>query len=240
MVETENMDLIEIEYRFQIEGEESNRYKVVLDSARLQAVAEVPSMLPSWTALSCHQCSNCPLDPGDISHCPAATSMVHVVDHFDQLLSYDQALVSVATAERTISTSTTVQRAVCSLMGLLMATSACPRTAFFKPMARFHLPFASTAETIWRATSTYLMAQYFRYQSGNTPDLAFEGLSKIYAQIQIVNHAFSKRLREACQQDPMINAIILLDMFATSMPTAIETSLEEIRHLFVPYLKHMN
>lgn len=234
------MNQIEIEYRFQIEGEESSRYNVALDGTCLQAVREVPDVLPEWTALACHQCPNCPFDTAVTSHCPAATSMVHLVEHFDQLLSYDNAQVVVVTEGRIVSTTTTVQRAVCSLMGLLMATSACPHTAFFKPMARFHLPFANTAETIWRATSTYLMAQYFLHQSGHEPDLCFEELRKIYARIQIVNTAFSKRLRNACQQDPMINAIILLDMFAKSMPTAIETSLEEIRHLFVPYLKHMD
>jgi hypothetical protein len=30
-----------------------------------------------------------------------------------------------------------------------------------KPMARFHLPLASEEETIYRATTMYLLAQYF-------------------------------------------------------------------------------
>jgi hypothetical protein len=34
----------------------------------------------------------------------------------------------------------------------------------------------------------------------------------------------------------MVNAVILLDMFAKSMPLAIDDSLEEIRYLFKPYL----
>ena len=55
-----------------------------------------------------------------------------------------------------------------------------------------------------------------------------------------MNFAFAQRLREACQKDSMVNAIILLDMFAKSMPWAIEESLEEIRHLFQPYLSRMN
>jgi hypothetical protein len=119
-----------------------------------------------------------------------------------------------------------------------MATSRCPMTGFFKPMARFHLPFASTAETIWRATSTYLLAQYFKQQDGGEPDLVFAGLIQIYNNIQTVNSSFVKRLRSACNGDSMINAIVLLDMFAQSMPSAIDESLEEIRCLFVPYLNH--
>lgn len=237
--EIHKMNLIEIEYRFQIEGEQNHCYPVRIDETHLRSVEDPPEVALEWTALSFHQCPNCPLDNTKISRCPAALNMVRLVEGFDQLLSYENARVVVKTTERIIYADTTVQRAVCSLMGLLMAASDCPLTAFFKPMARFHLPFASTAETIWRATSTYLMSQYFLSQDGCSPDLRFEGFSKIYDQIQIVNTAFAKRLRSACQQDSMVNAIILLDMFAQSMPSAVDASLEELRHLFVPYLKHL-
>jgi len=229
---------IEIEYRFKIEGEQNETFKVTLDADSLRTMDTARGELPPWTALAFHKCTNCPLEDALEPHCPAAVNMLSLVDRFNQLLSYDKTMVVVVTEERTIYGHTTVQRGICSLMGLLMATSGCPFTAFFKPMARFHLPFASTEETIWRATSTYLLAQYFRYRTGISPDLIFEGLSEIYAQIQIVNMSFAKRLRSACRQDSMVNAIILLDMFAKSMPSAIEESLEEIRHLFVPYLTH--
>lgn len=231
------MDEIQIEYRFQVDAEQDDRYLVTLDAATLITLDTPPADLPPWTSLRSNQCPNCPLDPFLEFHCPPAVNMVRLVDRFDRLLSYDKTLVSVTTEERQVFSHTTVQRGICSLMGLLMATSRCPRTAFFKPMARFHLPFASTQETIWRATSTYLLAQYFRYGDGCTPDMAFEGLSAIYGEIQTVNKAFARRLRGACRQDSMVNAIILLDMFAKSMPTAIETSLDEIRELFIPYLR---
>jgi hypothetical protein len=231
------MDAIQIEYCFQVDEAQDDRYLVTLDAATLITLDAPPAELPSWTILRTNQCPNCPLDPFVASHCPAAVNMVRLVDRFDQLLSYDKTMVSVTTEERKVFSHTTVQRGICSLMGLLMASSRCPRTDFFKPMARFHLPFASTQETIWRATSTYLMAQYFRYGDGCTPDMTFTGLSAIYGEIQTVNKAFARRLRGACRQDSMVNAIILLDMFAKSMPTAIEASLTEIRELFIPYLR---
>jgi hypothetical protein len=227
---------IEIEYCFQIEGDQSESYQVILDPVTLQSVETDIDTLPDWTDLTFHQCGNCPLANSETDHCPAAVNMVRLVQRFNQLLSYDSTMVVVITAERKVYSQTTVQRGVCSLMGLLMASSGCPLTAFFKPMARFHLPFASTEETIWRATSTYLLAQYFQQQKGSPPDVCFQGLSDIYDQIQTVNQSFAKRLRSACQHDSMINGIILLDMFAKSMPTAIEASLEDIRHLFEPYL----
>ncbi len=233
------MKLIEIEYRFQMENEKVDSFIVKLDPNTLQMVNTRTKGLPAWTELKLHQCPNCPLTGKESARCPAAANMVDLVDRFNQLLSYDEATVIVVTEERYVYNKTTIQRGVCSLMGLLMASSACPLTAFFKPMARFHLPFASTEETIWRATSTYLLAQYFRQEDGCRPDTRFRGLSEIYHKIQTVNMAFAKRLRAACQHDSMVNAIILLDMFAKSMPTAIEASLEEIRHLFVPYLTHI-
>lgn len=231
------MDSIQIEYCFQMDEAQSDRYLVTLDPGSLTTLDAPPLDLPHWSRLQTNQCPNCPLDPSVEFHCPAAVNMVRLVERFDQLLSYDKTLVSVTTEERKVFSHTTVQRGICSLMGLLMATSRCPRTAFFKPMARFHLPFASTQETIWRAASSYLLSQYFRYGDGGTPDFTFKGLSTIYGEIQIVNKAFARRLRAACRQDSMVNAIILLDMFAKSMPTAIEASLGEIRELFIPYLQ---
>ncbi|RJQ70972.1 MAG: hypothetical protein C4519_20435 [Desulfobacteraceae bacterium] len=231
------MDSIEIEYCFQMQGEEQREsFKVSIEAKSLQAVCSYGNKMPSWTALEFHQCPNCPLKKGP--HCPAAVNMVGLVECFDRLLSYGETVVTVTTAERLVRSDTSMQRGICSLMGLMMASSGCPLTAFFKPMARFHLPFASTEETIWRATSTYLMAQYFRHQMGSPTDVSFQGLSALYRQVQIVNSAFAKRLRAACRRDSMINAIVLLDMFAKSMPYAIEDSLDQIRELFIPYLTH--
>lgn len=230
------MNPIEIEYCFLLEGDRRETFRVTIDSESLQTTHGFSKQPPSWTALGFFQCPNCPLK--EETHCPAALNMVELVERFDRLLSFNKTMVCVNMADRIIRCNTSTQRGICSLMGLLMASSGCPLTAFFKPMARFHLPFANTEETIWRATSTYLLAQYFRQRDGNAADISFQGLSALYRQIQIVNSAFSKRLRSACRLDPMINAVILLDMFAKSMPYAIEESLEQIRHLFVTYLTH--
>lgn len=232
------MKPIVIEYQFQLEEGREDVFRMHLDPQSLETVDSPPADLPEWTDLGFCQCGNCPLDPVVEPSCPAAVNMVQVVDRFTELLSHDMVSVAVKTEERLVCSNTTVQRGVCSLMGLLMAASACPMTTFFKPMARFHLPFASTQETIWRATSAYLLAQYFRQQDGAKPDIHLTGLTRIYNDIQTVNMAFADRLRAACRHDSMVNAIILLDMFAKSMPSAIEESLEEIRHLFIPFLPY--
>jgi hypothetical protein len=233
-----DMEDLEIQYRFRLEDGKEEVFQFHLDPATLEITPSWPHELPAWTKLEFHQCANCPLEVKDGTRCPAAVSMVGLVDRFTALLSYDRASVEVTTNKRIVLRDSTIQHGICSLMGLLMATSRCPMTGFFKPMARFHLPFASTAETIWRASSAYLLAQYFKQQEGGDPDLVFAGLVRIYNDILMVNASFVKRLRSACDGDSMINAIILLDMFAQSMPSAIDESLEEIRCYFVPYLNY--
>ena len=233
------MQPFKIQYRFRLDDGWQVQFNLKLNPFTLVADIDFHSGLPSWTRLDFHQCANCPLDVGQTKQCPAAVNMVPIVNRFADLLSHDEAMVEVQTADRMVFAHKTVQHGICSLMGLLMATSECPLTDFFKPMARFHLPFASTDETIWRATSTYLLLQYFKTQSGGTPDVHFRQLRRVYDDIQVVNSAFAKRMRAACRCDSMINAIILLDMFAKSMPIAIDDSLEQIRHLFTPYLSHI-
>lgn len=164
--------------------------------------------------------------------------MVDLVKRFDDLLSFDKTTVLVEVDDRRIKASTSVQRAVSSLIGLLMAASGCPLTVFFKPMARFHWPLASMEETLWRAISAYLMSQYFLNLDGDTVDTQLKGLSQIYQEIQTVNVAFAQRLRHVCHYDGMVNGIILLDMFAKFMPDVIDEALAEMEHLFTLYHQH--
>ncbi|MEW6218814.1 MAG: hypothetical protein AB1634_04670 [Thermodesulfobacteriota bacterium] len=193
---------------------------------------------PVWTGLAFHQCPNCPLAGDALPACPAALALLPVVRSFGGLASHDPVQVEIITPERRISQGTTAQRAIGSLAGLLLAVSGCPRTAFFRPMARFHLPLASEAETTYRAASMYLMAQYFRRRDGQEPDHDFAGLAALYQEIQAVNAALAKRLRAATETDSSVNAIILLDMYAKAMPYVIRDAMEELRYLFASYCEN--
>ncbi len=122
-------------------------------------------------------------------------------------------------------------------MGLIMAVSGCPHTTFFRPMARFHLPGATTEETIYRAVSMHMLAQYYVRLAGGEPDLELKGLAKNYEAVKKVNRAFVKRLHAAAEYDSTINALVVLDAWALTLSWAIEESLEDLRHLFEPYLK---
>jgi hypothetical protein len=234
------MGHVEICYRFTQKDGTVDTIDLKLDPTTLELIDNVPEDLPAWSELGFHQCQNCPLSKEKCAHCPAAANLVNLVQGFARVLSHEWVATEVTTAERTYAQETPAQRSVSSLMGLIMAVSGCPLTAYFRPMARFHIPWASQEETIYRATSMYLLAQYLRKRDGMAGDLELDGLSKIYEDIRTVNRAFIERLRAASEEDSTINAIVVLDTQALTMPWAIDSSLEELRPGFEPYLKKGN
>ncbi|HQP31395.1 MAG TPA: hypothetical protein PLB81_08700 [Deltaproteobacteria bacterium] len=231
------MKPIAIEYRITPVDAATEIFNLSFDPHTLDLVNAVPDNPPSWTDLDFHQCHHCPLVPSQTPRCPLALRLVDIVRRFKGLSSFDKTLLTVITEERVISQKTTAQRSISSLIGLISATSGCPHTIFFRPMARFHLPLASEAETIYRASSMYMLAQYFRRNTDKTPEFNLQGLKQIYANTGIVNFTIAQRLRAASDTDSAVNAIVLLDMFVKTVPYAIEESLEGMRHLFAPYFE---
>lgn len=229
------MNTIVIEYCFRFPDNSSEEFKLELNPLNLELTGNIPQSLPEWTKLNFQQCPHCPLDVGTNPYCPLAANIVNIVLKFNGLISYDKIWVDVITQERRITQYTTAQKAISSMMGLIIATCGCPHTAFFKAMGRFHLPLSSNEETLFRATSMYLLAQYFLKMEGRPARLELEGLTKIYRNMQIVNVAIANRLRSTSVSDSSINAIVILDNFAKSLPYAIEKSLKDLRHLFLPF-----
>lgn len=211
-------------------------FDVHLDNETLAISQPLPDALPAWTRLEHHQCPHCPLDPATTPHCPLAARLVLLNEQLSGLVSHDQVTVEVQTPERRVSKDTTMQQGISALMGLMIPGSGCPHTRFFRPMARFHLPFAGEEETIYRAASMYLLAQHFVARDGGTPDQALAGLDRIYQNIQQVNDYIARRLRDASDNDSTVNAVVLLDMFARTLPFVIDENVEELRYLFRPFL----
>jgi len=229
------METIPIRYCFTFGDGSQEIINLFLDAINLELINEPPDEIPGWTELEFHKCPNCPLTTETHPFCPLAIHLVNVEERFHGKLSFDEIHLNVITEERIFSQLTSLQMAISSLMGLISATSGCPHTAPLRPMARFHLPLATQEETIYRATSMYLLAQYFLKKQGKKADLELKGLTEIYKKIQIVNNSFTKRLREASQTYSTINAMILLDSYAKALPGTIEDSLDSIRYLFCSF-----
>jgi hypothetical protein len=80
------------------------------------------------------------------------------------------------------------------------------------------------------------LAQYFLKKDGQNADLELKGLAEIYHNLHTINTAIAERLRGSSETDSTLNAIVLLDMYALTLPYVIEESLEGIRYLFTPFL----
>lgn len=226
------LSAFELIYRFSLPDGRERLFPLRLsgDSAELPPAATEGA--PAWTKLEFNQCSGCPLSAAKVPHCPAALHLSGLIGEFTDVVSFDRVRVSVETEERSVSSSLSAQQAVASFMGLVMAASGCPRTAVFRPMARFHLPFSNETETAYRVASMYLLAQYFAATSGGTADVLLQRLEEVYRGIHAVNRGMAQRLRAATRQDAIVNAVVLLDVNTSLMPAAIHEILAEMRPAF--------
>ncbi len=229
---------LSLTYRFKFLDGKEKEFLVQLDRTNCSLIAPKRENLPEWTELAFKQCSNCPLSKEEHTHCPVAVNIIDIVEFFQDSQSIEQAIVEVDTRQRvTKRGKTALFPAISSLIGIHMVTSGCPILDKLRPMARFHLPFADTEETVYRALSMYALAQYFRYKKGEKADWDFDGLKKIYQDINRLNIDFSKRLYNDSISEATTNAITSLDCFAQEIDFSIsEDMLEDIQVLFNGYL----
>jgi hypothetical protein len=218
-----------IRYCFDLPDGTQKTLDFSFDAADFRLRNPAPTAPPFWTELKFNQCANCPLNADEHSHCPAALQMISAIEPLKALVSFDTVGVTVTQAERTVYAHTTAQQAMSSVLGLIMATAGCPWTDRFRPMARFHLPFASEVETVYRSVCMFLLA---RELTGESPAQRFAGLEKLYENLHAVNRDMSRRLGAATRTDPPRNAMALLDAYTTLLPAALECSLEELKPLF--------
>ena len=227
------MNTVTIVYRFNVARfQPEHIFEISIDAETGLFVEPPPAAVPDWTRLEFHQCSGCPLASGTSPQCPAAVRLAAVIDRFSDVVSYDQIDVSVQTDDRTIATRTSAQQGLSSLIGLILAASGCPRTAVFRPMGRFHLPFASETETAYRVASMYLLAQHFAARAGRAPDIEMKELALVYRGVHQMNVGLVQRLRAATTEDAVINAIVQLDVYTNLVPGAVEELLNEIKPSF--------
>ncbi|HEY3852036.1 MAG TPA: hypothetical protein VGL87_13750 [Steroidobacteraceae bacterium] len=220
---------LSIRYRFDLPDGSQKTLNFTFDPASFRLINAPPAAPPFWTELKFNQCANCPLNPASHPHCPAALQMAAALEPLNTLVSFDTVGVRVVQSERTVYVETTAQQAMSSVLGLIMATAGCPWTDRLRPMARFHLPFANEAETLYRSVSMYLLSREITATHSRP---AFGALTELYENLHLVNRDMSRRLGAATNTDPARNAMALLDSYATLLPAALDRSLEEWKPLF--------
>jgi hypothetical protein len=228
---------ITFHYKFTLSDGNIKEFDVELDSETLSFTGKKKRSYPEWTRLPYRKCPNCPLSDAQNPQCPIAANLVDVVEFFKDSVSHEEVDVEITTEARRYVNHTALQSGISSLIGIYMVTSGCPVMDKLRPMVRTHLPFATGEETMYRALSMYLLAQYFVYKRGQRPDWDLENLAEIYEEIGTVNKSFCQRLTGTNIQDAILNAMVTLDCFAMFTDNSIRTkNLAEIEHLFHAYL----
>ena len=233
------MSLTEIQYRFDEQGCEEH-YTLCFDESTFDLIttsAKEPSFLPEWTELSFCQCSNCPLSIQSVPHCPLAIELHKVMDTLGDNISYQEVYVEVITPNRNFNKFTTWQEGMSSMVGLIMSTCGCPHVDYFKPMAKYHLPFADTEETLVRSIQMFLLARFLEDESVNVTEISLDALGEIYHQIHHVNIGVARRLQSVVEQDSTVNAVVLLDMFSGQFRFNLDEALLKLENLYQPFLK---
>jgi hypothetical protein len=232
----ENETVMQFVYRFQFENGTEKTFDIVLDAETLELQAGPVVQKAEWTKLHFHQCENCPL-AAEEEYCPVAVNLSTLVDSFKLYNSTDEVFVVVDSPERSYGKQTTVQKGLSSIMGIYMVTSNCPVMDPLRPMVRFHLPFATTLETVYRSVGTYLLAQYFVQRNGGTPDWKLEKLIDTYREVSKVNKGMWQRLSAASKLDANVNAIVILSSFGDTLRHFVRSSIHDIERLFDDHIK---
>lgn len=228
---------IEITYKFKLKNNSDAVFRVEFEEKSMTPIHRDEGDIPEWAKLDTFKCPNCSLCSEEHPYCPLARSIAPVIDFSRELESRDAIMMDVYSSERTVSMAVKTEEGIRSLLGLCIATSGCPRTQFLKPMARFHLPSSNAKETLIRATSMYLLAQYFRKQNGLESEWGLEGLKLLYEELQKVNENIEKRITPTLKNDAALNAVMILDALAALMNSSVNEALSTLRPLFESYLK---
>lgn len=230
MSETQQ-ELIRYSYNFQFDDGSVKVFELLLDPRSLELRSGHNPTKPEWAKLKFHQCENCPLGD-DVEYCPVAINLATLIEEFKFNHSTDNAFVVVDGPDRSYVKEATVQKGLSSIMGIVMVTSNCPILDKLRPMVRFHLPFASSLETIYRSVSMYLVSQYLEMKKGGSPDWSLEKLVEIYKEVSKVNKGMWNRLSNAAKLDANVNALIILNSFGDALRHSVKTGLDEIAKIF--------
>jgi hypothetical protein len=220
-------------YRFRFGKGQIKDYRIVLDPESLSLIPMALVREPAdWVHLSYKPCRICPLNPDLYVFCPIAVNIMELVESFKHFFSYHDCMVVCETAERTYSKKTSVMEGLSAIFGVIMATSDCPIMEFLKPMARFHLPFATVEETIVRTTSMYLLGQYFKYKDQSDIKIDFEALGRNYNRVKLVNEGLLSRIKSVGSEDADKNALVTLHSLSQFLSLEIDYSLSGLEPIF--------
>ncbi|MBL4902284.1 hypothetical protein JYT30_01225 [Desulfotalea psychrophila] len=218
-------------YLFDFPDNSKKRFLIKLDAETIKYVSS-NNTPPDWALLGVARCTCCQLNLATHDYCPIAANIADLVYAFRGTASHKACQVSCISTARTCSKNTTVQEGLASIMGIIMATSGCPSMSILKPMACFHLPFATVEESMYRSVSAYLLRQYFSHQDGDNCDFFMHRIQEQYGEVQEVNEGLLKRINITSEMDADKNAIVTLNALAQILVMEVDEDLDSLKRLF--------
>ena len=228
--------IILLTYRFVFSDMTERIIALNINSETLTLVEDTSIEKPEWTKSEFFDCKTVSCGQIENGYCPIALILNRFVKLFSNLPSYEKVTTYVESNRRIYSKETSLQEGFGSLLGIMMPTSGCPTLGKLKPLAKFHLPFASIEETEFRVFSMYLLAQYVRMQKGLEPDWEMKSLKKLYDDIQTINRTVARKIADLEKMDASINSVIVLNNFADSVTFSLEENLLHFEKLFDDWL----
>lgn len=230
---TENKFWIKYQFLFpESSAKENITFTVNINKETMLIQTPETSHETEWSKLSFYKCSCCPLDIETHKNCPIAYNLSALFNAFQNVNSTENAKITVTTEERVYSKETTVQQGLRSIFGIFMAASGCPNMKILKSMVRFHLPFASVEETIYRHVSNYLLSQYYAFLEGKKVDFSFEELKRQNKLVDEVNCGMCKRFENVGEGDVARNALTILNVGGLMLNMELESEVDSLKYLF--------
>lgn len=225
----EDASLIDIKYLFDFKKGDSRSFDTHVD---LMSKTPVPYTQdnPAWAELDSQKCPHCPLSSREYKYCPAALSITDIVEYFSANPRNEKTQCTVIFPDKYIVVEKPIYESISSLIGLRFATSFCPILREFRLMVRFHDPFSSPIHTVYRATSTYLLKQYFKQTNGQTPDWGLKSLKEFYEKLAVINRKMGDRLKKTGSShcDP---CSVVLNVFTLAMTLLFDEHVEILKEL---------
>ncbi len=226
--------MIEITYKFNFNNPKLSEvsYKLLLNEKTTALVTPDSSnpKLEKWTDLNFCKCENCPHSEKDTKACPIAKNISNMVFFFKDHKSFEKCTIGVHTEQRSYMKKGDVQTGLFSILGIVMATSGCPFMDFLRPMARYHLPFSTIEETLFRSTSSYLLGQYL--STDDKKVISFDNMLESYANVEKINAGILNRIRNIAKEDADPNALVILNGFAQFVNMELTTGLKDLTKVF--------
>lgn len=229
MSKNKNLDYI---FKFKLKDGKSFEHKVEIDfeTKTLINASETPKSLFQFTDLKHHQCENCPLKENEFSECPVARNMISPFDEFKDLSSFEEVELEVSFTERNYHKKVPIQKALETLLELVMISSPCPHFDFLKPTLVDYVPFLSSREFTIRCLKFYLLDHYLNFAQDGNP--SFDILMDQFEELLKATEGLSKRVSHFENADTGKNAMVIFNALVMTFQFEYQDDFLHAREIF--------